>query len=104
MAMDDGLPDYDYGSCCACGKYNNPRNIITLSVKAPVPGSGWGCMQCMMPMDGAVAIICDECKESQAEIQWVVYDKIWLNERVLLSTCTEPFEHNVRYHPELNLN
>lgn len=29
--------------------------------RAPMPGRGWGCVQCRLPMDGAVAVLCETC-------------------------------------------
>ncbi|MBE9050663.1 hypothetical protein IQ243_09595 [Nostocales cyanobacterium LEGE 11386] len=64
---DEDDPDYDeeildLGMCCGCGCTGETvRNIITLEKKAPVPGTGWGCLVCGLPSDGAVAVVCDDC-------------------------------------------
>jgi hypothetical protein len=56
----------DLGSCCICGKEDETvRNLGMLSFRAPIPGTGWGCVQCGLPMDGAQVVICDECAEKQ---------------------------------------
>jgi hypothetical protein len=52
-----GIPQ----QCCACGKKKPARNIWMLDVKGPAPGKGWGCVQCGLPSDGAIAAFCDEC-------------------------------------------
>lgn len=52
----------DLGPCCACG-LGGPdcNNVMMLEVKAPVPGTGWGCAACYLPLDGAVAVLCEAC-------------------------------------------
>jgi hypothetical protein len=59
VRLDELLPD-DLGPCCAC-KRGGARNLLMLDRKAPVPGTGWGCVICDLPSDGAVAVMCDEC-------------------------------------------
>jgi hypothetical protein len=59
------LSDRDYGPCCACGspptRRDPVRTFVALSAKAPVPGTGWGCVVCRLPADGAIAVVCDAC-------------------------------------------
>ena len=54
--------DEDYGSCCICESQTDVRNIIQLDYKVKSE-SGWGCVQCGLPAEGAVAIVCDACIE-----------------------------------------
>jgi hypothetical protein len=90
-----------FGSCCACEREDESvRNVVALSVKAPMPNTGWGCMVCGLPLNGALAVVCDTCMEEKRPIVWVIYGMALSGERVLRSTCTEPFEHNLQYHPE----
>jgi hypothetical protein len=51
----------DLGPCCICG---GPHAvvIIMLERRGPIPGRGWGCVQCGLPCDGAVAVICERCE------------------------------------------
>ena len=49
------------GACCACGVTTTLRNVMFLDQKAPVAGKGWGCVVCDLPLDGAIALLCDEC-------------------------------------------
>lgn len=56
---DDDTPRL--GQCCICGGENGVRNIIMLDQRAAVPGHGWGCVVCNLPMDGAYAVLCDGC-------------------------------------------
>ena len=53
---------YDVGPCCAC-ECEGPtvRNVIMLHVRAPQPGTGWGCLVCHLARDGALAVLCDAC-------------------------------------------
>jgi hypothetical protein len=66
---DDDMPDL--GPCCCCGKAGRPgnrvRNLVMLGRRAPVPGTGWGCLQCGLPPDGAVYVACDACIRAEAE-------------------------------------
>lgn len=58
----------DLGSCCICGVVGaTVVNVLTLPQKAPLPGRGWGCVVCMLPSDGAVAVICTPCLETFGE-------------------------------------
>jgi hypothetical protein len=47
--------------CCWCGKDRICRNVVLIQRLAPVPGTGWGCLICGLPNDGAIAVGCDEC-------------------------------------------
>lgn len=58
---EDASDPPDLGPCCICGKEDGVGNIIMLDRRAPVPGHGWGCFQCDLPMDGAVSVLCDGC-------------------------------------------
>ena len=59
------------GRCCACleeGTEGNPvRNLMMLDRLAPTPGTGWGCFVCGLPLDGAVAVLCERCVEAEAD-------------------------------------
>jgi hypothetical protein len=94
--------DMDLGTCCTC---QNPdkhvRNIMSLSFRTPY-GFGWGCFQCGLPMEGAIAVICDECLESNAEIREFVKGEALGKQRAPMSELTEPFDHDLSKHPEVN--
>ena len=50
------------GPCCGCERVGDDvRNIVMLPRLAPIPSTGWGCVQCRLPFDGAVAVVCDDC-------------------------------------------
>jgi hypothetical protein len=102
--IDDQVPDL--GRCCACGKRGpDVRNVMMLNKKAPVPGQGWGCFVCGLPADGAVAVVCDGCLDSEAAIRWACVGYPGEDQRTGVDTLTEPFEHDLARHepaaPEL---
>lgn len=96
QAFTDGIE----GTCCACGQAGSLRNIIMLNLRAPEPGSGWGCLICHQPMDGAIAIVCDTCLESERSITEVCTFKVSQPERTPIERCTVPFSHDMRHHVE----
>lgn len=49
------------GPCCNCEATAGVRNIVSLHKKSPIPGRGWGCLVCGLPMDGAITVLCDGC-------------------------------------------
>ncbi len=58
--MNDDEPDL--GRCCICEKAGDITLIVTLPRRCVVPGHGWGCFECGLPSDGAMAVICRECE------------------------------------------
>lgn len=89
------------GPCCACGRTENVRNVLMLDKLAPIPGTGWGCVVCHAPQDGAVAVLCDDCLENRTPIKFVVAGFAARNARVPIETVTEPFGHNMIFHREV---
>lgn len=57
------------GPCCAC-RQNKPdvRNLLMLHKLAPVPGTGWGNVLLRWPPNGALAVVCDTCLDSDAPL------------------------------------
>lgn len=98
--FDDEFGDMpDLGQCCCCGGIENVRNVLMLHLKAKTPGAGcWGCFQCGLPNEGAVAVVCDRCLNERREILYAVDGEARLNKRVPLSELTEPFEHDMNKH------
>ena len=45
------------GPCCHCGRTDDVRTIVMLSRRGPMPGCGWGCVVCGLPLDGAIAVL-----------------------------------------------
>ena len=97
MTDDDRI---DLGPCCACRQPGpTVRNILTLPYRAPVAGKGWGCLQCNLPNDGAIAVVCDRCLETNAPIFDVCYGYPSGGGRVPCETLVEAFDHDMRMHP-----
>jgi len=90
----------DLGPCCACEKLGQDvRNVIILRRKGPTPGKGWGCLVCNLPLDGAVAVLCDGCLESEAKIRFVCAGFPAVDGRVPIEELDpEPFDHNLSLH------
>lgn len=69
--------------------------------KAPVPGTGWGCVICGLASDGAIAACCDACAEKETlKLRWV-FDGYM--ERGLLAdfdTLAGEHEHDPAKHDE----
>jgi len=102
------------GPCCRCGTTALPvRTILMLPFQAPVAGQGWACLQCGLPPDGALAVVCDACAQFLAGVHWHAED-LRLLESVCAGAladghrlrCAEfravPFAHEPRHHPELD--
>lgn len=98
---------FNLGTCCICGGAENVVNIIMLPFKAKTPGSGWGCFQCGLPMDGAVAVLCDDCigkYENGTPIKYAVDGYPFENRRIPVEELTEPFKHDLSKHPEIAIH
>src|SRR5262245_21092641 len=89
--------------CCSCGAHRRSRNLVMLEQKALTPDKGWGCVQCGLSNDGAIAAICDDCAESRnPEIRWV-FDG-YLDEGKLIPIGELPdvrHVHKLELHPEV---
>ncbi len=87
------------GPCCACGEnLQDVRNVVMLHHRAPVPFTGWGCVVCDLPADGAVAVLCDRCLLTHAEIKDACHGYASEGRRVSLKSLTEPFDHDRSKH------
>ena len=64
LAPDDFEDDCNFGQCCACHGTKNVRTVVMLHRRGPVPGTGWGCVVCDLPLDGAISVVCDSCRLS----------------------------------------
>lgn len=89
----------DFGPCCAC-RQEGPtvRNFVALNKRAAVAGTGWGCVVCDLPADGAVAVLCDKCLAENAEIQDVCHGHAASKERSPFAALTEDFDHSHDLH------
>jgi len=92
----------DLGPCCACEKTGeDARNILFINRRSPTPGKGWGCLQCGIPNDGAVAVFCDDCFRSGAEPQFVCTGYPASDGRTPFAELSgEKFDHDLTKHPE----
>lgn len=91
----DEIEAVDAGPCCACNATGaTVRNFLMLEVKAPVPGTGWGCLICSLPADGAIAVVCDSCLEAEREPVSIVYGYVKQKKRCFLNpSAAEDFKH-----------
>lgn len=95
-------PELDFGPCCACGQSGpTVRNVLLLDRRGPMPGRGWGCFQCGLPMDGASAVLCDACLEANAEIKFARTGYPAEDGRTPIEALPAgEFKHNLAFHPE----
>jgi hypothetical protein len=108
--FDDVLPDeeaLDLGSCCCCGKWDETvRNLISLEYLAPVPGTGWGCVVCGIPANGALTIICDAClarDDWAEELRFIISGYPAGKGRLPVGEMSHKhFDHDYRKHPEVD--
>jgi hypothetical protein len=91
----------DLGPCCACSKTGpDVRNILMLQKKCPTPGKGWGCFQCGLPPDGAIAVLCDTCLETHATLRFACRGFPATDGRIPIGELTGKHKHNLASHPE----
>lgn len=93
----------DFGACCACllrKPVEQVQTLVLIDRRTPY-GDGWGCLQCHLPEEGAIAVLCNECVEGQVQIRQFIKGKVLSHERAPFAELTEPFEHRPAYHPEL---
>jgi hypothetical protein len=89
------------GRCCCCGRRRGVRNIVMIPRRAPVPGTGWACLVCDLPADGASYVCCDLCLETGARPTEVVRGFVSSGEREPIENLsTEVFDHDrAMHHP-----
>lgn len=103
MSYDEPL---DFGPCCACGtKGPTVRNIVSLNKRLPPSDrktSGWGCFTCGLPLEGANAVVCDECLETGVPIRFACLGYLTDADhpRIPIDQLTEPFDHDYFKHNE----
>lgn len=90
------------GPCCHCEKADpSVRNVVALARRAPMPGTGWGCFQCHLPPDGAIAVLCDKCSEASLPIRFVCVGQPGKGNRLPVEQLgDEVFYHDLSKHPE----
>jgi hypothetical protein len=101
---EDFEDECNLGQCCGCHGTKNVRTVVMMHKRGPVPGTGWGCVVCGLPADGAISVICDSCVEAQVEITEVCCGYAKDNRRVPIRNLSpEPFDHDMRKHAEDDL-
>jgi hypothetical protein len=86
------------GRCCGCEGTENVRNIVALDARAPVPGTGWGCVVCGLQADGAVAVMCDECVAGKTPPRFACVGFPSKNERIPIDELRGTFGHDDAKH------
>lgn len=88
--------------CCACGRTRTCRNIICTEFCAPEPGTGWGCVVCHLPQDGAVAVVCDDCaaagETSGLTLRYICTRGAGEPGRTPVQGLRRGFGHNMSFH------
>jgi hypothetical protein len=96
-----GRHEIDLGPCCCCGGTEDVRNLVSLPRKALVPGTGWGCVVCHLPGDGAIYVACDRCIEEHRPPFLVCNGYPVKKGRASIAELSdEVFEHDLTFHPE----
>jgi hypothetical protein len=88
------------GPCGCCAGLYRVRNLIMLPLRAPQPGTGWGCLVCDLPQDGALAAVCDPCLDAGAVVLYAIDGPAGSKERVAVARLGAEFRHDLRKHPE----
>ena len=91
--------DLDLGRCCICEGVENVRNVMMLSLKAPVPGTGWGCVVCNLAFDGAIAVVCDGCLEKPKALVWACDGYLAEKKRIAYDQLRGEHRHDMKFHP-----
>lgn len=73
---------------------------MMLEYKAPTPGTGWGCRECGLEQDGALAVLCDDCIEKRAPIRWACLGDPARLGRVEVEQLTGLHQCDLSKHPE----
>lgn len=88
------------GKCCACEGNEKVLTIFMLDRRSPEPGVGcWGCLQCGLQMEGAIAVICNACLVAGRREKFACVGPPSENRRIAIAELTEPFDHDVTKHP-----
>ena len=98
IPFDPSLPQH----CCACDRQVVSRNLLMLEDrKAPQPGTGWGCVQCGLSLDGALAALCDDCAANpDVKIRYVFNGYVQNGLLIPIEEAPEgKMEHDMKLHP-----
>jgi hypothetical protein len=87
------------GPCCVCERTVNVNSVFMLDRRGAIPGTGWGCVVCSLPADGAVAVLCDECVRTDKEPIFACLGYPATSKRIRISDLpTGPFVHDLARH------
>jgi hypothetical protein len=92
-----------FTKCCGCGSECWTVNLVLLPFRSPEPDgeATWGCHRCGLPLQGAVAALCDRCFLTHGiTINSVCVGRPEENRRIPTEWLTEPFDHDMTKHPE----
>jgi hypothetical protein len=103
MSDDDDIPKL--GPCCICEATDGVRNVLMLPLRGTVKGHGWGCLVCDLPMDGAIAVLCDGClaiyQSNESALRFACRGYPASDGRVPIAELPqEPFDHDESRHKE----
>lgn len=90
-----------FGPCCACGQVLPLTTILLLDKLAPTPEQGWGCVQCDLPMNGAIALVCEQCVGNLADVRYACAGYPTNPARVPLERLSGEHKHDLSRHPEI---
>jgi hypothetical protein len=91
--------DVDLGPCCCCGGARKVRNVVMMRRRASVPGTGWGCVVCELPPDGACFACCDRCVRDQVAPREVILGYPADRQREPIENLSpEVFDHDMSMH------
>jgi hypothetical protein len=97
-------------ACCICGDIKmTSRNIAMLDFKRPhgASVSGWGCVVCNLPMEGALAVVCDDCQAADRtldDIRFILAGALDDPGRIPIEGLVRiPHAHDLTRHPEMML-
>lgn len=105
MLLDNRKPNL--GKCCICETEEGVHNVMMMHFKAPpVPDgevAGWGCIQCGLPCEGAIAVLCNKCfdllRDEKVKIRLIVVGYPYRNNRIPIDQVEQiPFEHDLSKH------
>jgi hypothetical protein len=88
----------NFAPCCACEtKEGDIKNIVMLNQKLPGGGKGWGCLQCGLPLEGAIAALCNPCIDLGRPIKFAVVS-LDSEERIPVEQLGGVHEHDMTKH------
>src|SRR5262245_46442522 len=106
MSCNGHVTNMTLGACCLCERRENAIYVVMLKRPAPVAGTGWGCLQCDLPCDGAIAVLCDSCaphvEADETVLRFVCEGFPSSGKRIALDELPPgAFDHDRAKHPEL---